>query len=301
MMQLAIATALERTWMGVAVMGGPVVFLSAEDDEDELHRRLDVAARHEGVGLDALKHVHLISLAGKDAILAAPNERRVIQPTERWFEFRNFVRSVQAKLVVYDPLADLFAGNENARPEARQFVGILRSLTIETDSTSVLLAHPSLTGMANGTGTSGSTAWQNSVRARLYLDRIREDGKEPYPDARVLRTMKNNYGPNGGEIHLRWQQGVFVSDGNAQGGGSGTDTRIEAIFLDLLAMYADTGRNVSDTPGKTYAPAQFALEEQGRAIGKKALEGAMRRLLQQRRIRVVEHGSPSRRRRHLEV
>ena len=61
----------------------------------------------------------------------------------------------------------------------------------------MLLAHPSLTGMNTGTGTSGSTAWNNSVRSRLYLDRVRESGIEPDPDARVLRTMKSNYGPVG--------------------------------------------------------------------------------------------------------
>lgn len=35
---------------------------------------------------------------------------------------------------------------------------------------------------------------------------------------RVLKTMKSNYGPAGGEIRVRWRDGVFImSDGSAEG------------------------------------------------------------------------------------
>ena len=67
-----------------------------------------------------------------------------------------------------DTLADVFAGNENARQEARQFIGLLRGLAIEHDLAVVPLAHPSLSGMTSGTGTSGSTALLDSVRARSF-------------------------------------------------------------------------------------------------------------------------------------
>jgi RecA-family ATPase len=94
-------------------------------------------------------------------------------------------------LLVLDNLADIFAGNENVRPLARQFVSSLRALAIEFDCVVLLLAHPSLSGMASGAGTSGNTAWNNSVQSRLYLVTSSDDLD---PDGRVLQTIKANYG-----------------------------------------------------------------------------------------------------------
>ena len=126
------------------------------------------------------------------------------------------IERIRPRLVVLDALADVYAGEENARAQARQFIGLLRGLAIKHDLAVVLIAHPSLSGMAADSGTSGSTAWSNSVRARLYLERILDEGnREIDPDLRVLRVKKSNYGPVGLELRLRWQSGAFVLDGNA--------------------------------------------------------------------------------------
>ena len=78
----------------------------------------------------------------------------------------------------------MYPANENDRAKVRQFVGILRGLALRQRCAVMLLGHPSLTGLNTGTGTSGSTAWNNSVRSRLYLERIVRDGYEPDPDKR---------------------------------------------------------------------------------------------------------------------
>src|SRR3712207_8191309 len=39
-LQLGVATAARRPWIGRQVVGGRAAYLSAEDDIDELHRRL---------------------------------------------------------------------------------------------------------------------------------------------------------------------------------------------------------------------------------------------------------------------
>ena len=65
----------------------------------------------------------------------------------------------------------MFAGDENSRPQAQEFIGLLKRLARKQNCALLLLAHPSLSGMATGTGMSGSTAWSNSVRSRLYLER----------------------------------------------------------------------------------------------------------------------------------
>ncbi len=70
---------------------------------------------------------------------------------------------------------------------------MLRDLAIDHDCAVLLLSHPSLTGLNSGTGTSGSTAWNNSVRSRLYL-------QATSPDTRTLKVVKANHGKVGDEI-----------------------------------------------------------------------------------------------------
>jgi RecA-family ATPase len=55
----------------------------------------------------------------------------------------------------------VFGGDEINRSQVRKFVSMLRGLAIEYDCAVLLLSHPSLTGPNSGTGTSGSTAWNN--------------------------------------------------------------------------------------------------------------------------------------------
>jgi RecA-family ATPase len=49
-LQLAVAVAMgAREWVGTLPEAGSVLFVSAEDDIDELHRRLDAIARADGM------------------------------------------------------------------------------------------------------------------------------------------------------------------------------------------------------------------------------------------------------------
>ena len=178
--QLAVAAATGGEWIGTCPTPGPVVFVSAEDELDELHRRLAVIVHAKGIDLATLVDLHFVTLAGRDAVMGAPDGKTgIVKETPLWRELVALVGRIRPRLVILDTLADVFAGNEIARQEARQFIGLLRGLAIAEETAVALLAHPSLAGMANGSGTSGSTAWSNSVRSRLYLETIKgDDGKE---------------------------------------------------------------------------------------------------------------------------
>src|SRR5262249_22973962 len=79
--------------------------------------------------------------------------------------------------------------------------------------TVLLLAHPSMAGKASGSGASGSTAWENAVRARLYMRRP----EEGHFDERELIRAKANYAAAGENTTLRmlYQTGFFVPAVNA--------------------------------------------------------------------------------------
>lgn len=302
--QAAVATVLIRSWLGVEVKTGPVIYLGAEDDLDEMHRRFAAIARQQDVGFGDLADLHIWCLAGRDALLATVEASGNIRPTPLWHQFKTVVEKIKPVFVVYDTLADLFGGDENRRTQARQFVGMLRGLAIDTRSTALLLTHPSLTGLSSGSGTSGLTAWSNSSRSRLYLERVRENGKEADPNIRVLRTMKSNYGPVGGEIKLQWNDGVFLlaeHDAVAIAAAEASQRQDELLFLELLKEFTAGGRNVGDKPGTSYAPKLFAVTPRGKVVGATRLKEAMERLFAKGVIRLVEYGRPSRPSRRLEA
>jgi RecA-family ATPase len=194
--------------------------------------------------------------------------------------------------------ADIYGGNENDRAQVRQFISLLRGMAITSGAGVLLTSHPSLTGINTGTGLSGSTAWNASVRSRLYFKRATTDkDEEPDPDLRVLEVMKSNYGPVGETITLRWKDGLFLPvSGVNDLEKLAMDARAENLFLDLLARFNKQNRNVNDKTGPTYAPTLFAQEAEAKAarIGKQAFANAMRRLFSNDRIHLEPYGKPSR-------
>jgi RecA-family ATPase len=299
-LQLAVATTAGRKWLGRAVRQGKSLILTAEDDLPEVHRRLADIVAEEGIGFADLDELAIVSLAGDDALLAVPDGRsNIIRPTALFGSLESLIEKFQPTLVVLDTLADLFGGEENQRAQARQFVGMLRGLAINYRLTMLLLAHPSLSGMASGSGSSGSTGWSNSVRSRLYIERVKGgDGSEDDPDARVLTSKKANYSAVGSQIKLRWRRGVFVTGQATANSFSviAAQAHAERIFLDLVASYEGEGRTVSATPSANYAPLIFSKDPRSDGIGKAGLAAAMNRLFNDKRITTEEYGPPSRRR-----
>ena len=300
-LQLAAGVAAGSGWLGKNVEPGNAIYISAEDDEDELHRRLADILRSAGQGFEDVANLTLRSLAGEDALLAVEDHVRLVETT-LFKELDMRAGTDRPSLIVIDTLADVYPANENDRAKVRQFVGILRKLALRHSCAVMLLAHPSLSGLNSGSGTSGSTAWNNSVRSRLYLSRVVRGDHEPDPDKRILSTKKANYGPVGAEITLRWRGGVFevASQVGHVEPGQDSHNKAERVFLKLLARRNEEGRFVSHNPGPTYAPKQFEDDTEGAEnVRKNAFKAAMESLFRSRQIVVAEHGSGAKARKHI--
>jgi RecA-family ATPase len=274
-LQLAAATAAGRPWLGRQCVTGGVVLLSAEDEEDELHRRLAaIVASEDDLDFPDLDRLTLLPLAGEDALLAIPDPRTgVLHSTPLFGELETLIAEDPPALLVLDTLADLHSGNENDRTVARQFVGMLRGLAMRHDCAVLLLAHPSLTGLASGSGLSGSTAWNASVRSRLYLER--PDG-EADRNRRRLVSKKANYARGDEEIGLTWREGVFVADAAPDAlDRMAAGAKAERVFMKLLDTMTAQGRYVSATPGTNHAPKVFAKHPDAEGATRPDLERAM--------------------------
>ena len=297
-LQLLAAHALGRDWIGMLPEPGPAVYLGCEDDADEIHRRVaDIAAHYRVRFADLIGGgLHVLSYAGKDAILGAGNRGGIIEPTSLFHRIHTAVSDIQPKCVVIDTSADVFAGNENDRAQVRQFIGLLRRLAIDGNCSVVLCSHPSLTGISTGTGLSGSTGWHNSVRARMFFKTATTDqGEEPDPELRELVFMKNNYGPIGARVLLRWKNGVFVPE---RGQGTIEKAVAERKAEELFLMLLDRFGAVTNRKGTAYAPALFAQEPEAKAakISKTALADAMGRLFAANKLHLEPYDYPCRRR-----
>ncbi|SFO90983.1 AAA family ATPase [Tranquillimonas alkanivorans] len=294
-LQMAVAVASGGGWLGLPVKAGRVIYMSAEDDDDELHRRTDDILRANCRDYEDVEGLTLRSLAGEDALLAVETQLALMQ-SALFKELEQRTADEQPALVVIDTLADVYPANENDRAKVRQFIGILRGLALRQKCAVILLGHPSLTGLNSGSGTSGSTAWNNSVRSRMYLHRIVEDGYEPDPNKRILSSRKNNYGPTGTEIGMTWDAGVFKADSKPTGlDRMSANARAERIFLKLLSTFTAQGRRVNAKGGTNYAPKVFAAHPNSEGMTKRALSAAMESLLTSGKLVVMTEGPQSRR------
>ncbi len=293
-LQLAVAAATGIDWIGHTVQRpGPVVYISAEDERDELHRRMASVTEAFGISFSDLPDLLFRSLAGEGAILADLDRRSgKMRRTNIFKKLETAISSASPGLVVLDTLADLHSGDQNDQSHARQFITLLRGLCVRYNCTVLLLAHPSLSGITSGTGTGGSMAWNNSVRSRLYLRRVKENGCESDADARILETMKSNYGRIGGQITLRWRNGVF--DAVSEDDEAELQVKAEMAFLRLLDEATEAGQRVSPYTGANYAPALFEAQAKTMGIGKSRLVQAMKELLQDERLSAEKFGPPSR-------
>jgi RecA-family ATPase len=298
-LQLCVATVLGKDWLHSLPEPGPIIYVGAEDEADELWRRTaDVVASYNATMADLSDGFFVTSLAGDDAIMGRAERGNIIKPTPLFDALKEQAVAIQPKLIVLDTVADIFAGNENDRAQVRQFVGILRGMAIASNSTVLVCSHPSNTGINSGEGLSGSTGWHNSVRARAYMHAVTvgSDGEQPDPDLRELEFKKSNYGPIAERVLLRWKNGVFVPEPRA---GSlekiAADYKAEEQFLFLLRRYAEQGRKVSHQPSShNYAPTTFSKDPGVNGISRKAFADAMGRLFHIGKIRVGPYGRPSR-------
>ena len=301
-LQLAVATALGKKWLNREVRSGPVLYLSAEDDRDELHRRLSDMCVHYDCGLEDLGNLKLWPLDDITELVELGGRGQEIEPTAFWSEFEAAARECRPVLIVLDSRADVYGADEVSRRQVRMFVSMLRKLARSLDGAIVLLSHPSLAGLSSGSGSSGSTAWSNSVRSRMYLSKPSATDNDHDPDLRLLSLKKANYGPETADMRLYRRAGVFVTqDTSSTAPRSQLEerARIDSLFLEFLGVMTERGSNVSPNPGPNYAPAMFVKQARAAGIAKSALLAAMDRLFTAGRIRIETTGSPSRPRQRL--
>jgi RecA-family ATPase len=302
-LQLCASIALSRPdWLGALIKPGHAMFVSAEDNEGELIRRLGSILKSYGAKFADLQgRLHIYDLSGEDATLATFHHG-ILKETPLLRRLEKAAFEICPQLLVLDASADVFGGDEIQRVQVRKFIARLRWGAIKTGGSVLLLAHPSLTGMASGSGLSGSTAWNNSCRARMYFTGVKstEEGEED-DGLRLLQVVKSNYGPSNERVRLRYKAGVFVLEQSNTFEQIAAQCKVDEIFLRCLSLCQEQGRNTSpSSTSNNYAPTLFAKMPEANGSKKDGFAASMERLLSAGRIRIETYGPPSKRQQRLE-
>ena len=211
-LQKDIAHVAGKDWLGSMPERGPAFYIGAEDDKDELHIRLAAIAKHYNVTFKELidGKLHVLCLLGNDATLCAANNKSgKVEVTSLYRQIYEAAGDIKPKNISVDTLSRAFAGNEIDRVQVYAFAMHMQALAMVAGGSVTVLSHPSLAGIASGSGISGSTAWHGAFRFRQYLKGIKpSDGEQPETDLRELEFKKNQYGPMGESIVLRYQRGL---------------------------------------------------------------------------------------------
>lgn len=295
-----VAHVTGKDWLGSMPEQGPAIYIGAEDDANEIHIRLAAIAKHYEVKFSDLMDggLHVLCLLGEDSTLCFANGKSgKVEATNLYRQLYEAAGDIKPRNISIDTLSRAFAGNEIDRTQVYAFAMHMQKLAMVSSGSVTILSHPSLAGIASGSGISGSTAWHGAFRFRQYLSGIKQsDGEQPNSDLRQLEFKKNQYGPTGEAIVLRYQNGLFLPEGGISSLDSAArDQQAEGTFIALLERYGREGRNVSDSKtSPTYAPASFAKEKEAGGLRKADMERAMLALFRAGRIRVETYGRPSR-------
>jgi archaellum biogenesis ATPase FlaH len=212
---LAVCVAAGAPFYGLQTERRRVLLLSCEDRAAVLHWRLHRIAAHMGIDLAALGGwLDIRDLVGRPAILWTPEAT-----TPAFAELAATIRTTGTEILIVDGIADAFAGNENSRSDVKAFVGTLLGLVPPDNGAVILIGHVNRTTAGGGStsqGYSGSTGWNNAVRARWFLSAettaASDDGGPDRTGALLLELQKSNLGPTAGVLRFVWDEdaGMFV-------------------------------------------------------------------------------------------
>jgi RecA-family ATPase len=295
-----VAHVAGKDWLGSMPEPGPAIYLGAEDDQDEIHIRIAAIAKHYGVTFKDLIDggLNVLCLLGQDATLCATGGKSGrVEVTNLYRQLYEAAGDIKPKNISVDTLSRAFAGNEIDRVQVYAFAMHMQALAMVASGSVTILSHPSMAGISSGSGISGSTAWHGAFRFRQYLKGLKPtDGEQPDNDLRELHFKKNQYGPTGEAILLRYQRGLFLPEaGISNLDKLARETQVDAIFLHGLGQIVQQGRDaITAVNSPEFGPALIAAQPDAKkeCIRKGELTEAMNRLLTAKKIHIGKTAGP---------
>lgn len=244
-LMLCVAAALNRPLFGVPTKASKALFVSLEDAPSVLRHRLAWIAREWNLNpVDLDERLAVVDGTDCPEMFTSLGRNDAGSSTGTYDELVNLVEREGFGLIVIDNASDAFDGDEIQRRQVRAFMRKLSLLAKNAECAILLLAHVDKgtsrsARNENDEGYSGSTAWHNSSRSRLFLRRNSGEMLE-------LVHQKNNLGRRCEPLVLIWPEGGLPVEARPEGPftdqvqASKADDRA-AILLRLIAELEDQG------------------------------------------------------------
>lgn len=252
----------------VGETGGVLVFF-AEDDDDEIHRRIKRIQEHLQLAGHADKltsladRLYIFSTIGIDTLLTKRDTSGEVCATDVVGRIAELASQVpDLRLIVIDPASRFRGGEENSNEDATRFVEALETLAKATGAT-VLIAHHTNKGSYNADGdpgqgaSRGASALTDGVRWQMNLNRpsnnqadaigVNKDAIGRYVAATVTKT---NYSAIPAPVFLeRGEDGYLTAVTPAQARQRTEQAAIVRVLQVLQKSGALTARNLEDKYG----------------------------------------------------
>lgn len=316
LMQLAACVCSGVPFMGQAIPNpGAVLMLGAEDDRDEMSRRLHSIVheyRFAGCALDEKaigERFYAVSRVGESNLLTYMDGRNIVRMdgrNERPDNIGEIVKAAKAipdlRLIILDPISRFRAGDENDNEAATRFVEALEQIRKETGVT-VLCAHHSRKGSDGKDADSirGASALVDAFRFAATLAKIRSDeAKKMRMDESEVKNLvrfnvvKSNYRTDVDEMWLRRGVGGVLRPTEApEAIPSGVQVKAEERYTTTLEKLRKLIRE-KDEAGKPLTRSKLKREYGGTdnvfQIGRDALSGIANRAIEEGKLFVREDG-----------
>ena len=203
-LMLAVCAALGRPLFGAEVEPCKVLFLSLEDSGAIARHRLANICKLWSIDpLSLVDRLHIVDGTEYPELFSAESRGAGLL-TDTYKEMSAIVQAEGIGLVIVDNASDAYGGDEIQRRQVRAFIRALAMVIKPTNAGCLLLAHVDKNtsrarNAEGGEGYSGSTAWHNSVRSRLFITRGDDDLLK-------LEHQKSNLGRMREPIKLEWAE-----------------------------------------------------------------------------------------------
>ena len=273
---------------------GAALLICAEDDIDEIHRRLERTLSHirkidpnfADSNLD--QSLYIQSAVSINNLMTRTTGSRGVEPTDyvdRLILAANQIPNL--KLIVIDPMSRFQGGNENAAEDITRMVEQLERVAAGTGAT-VLIAHHVNKSSRNDEdahqgAARGSSAFSDGVRWQMQLHSLSSTKAKSFsvtPESkyRLLEAAitKNNYGKLQPPVTLYREDDGYIT--------SARSTSVPMTLEDRIFAIVQRESQI----GKFYSPNQFENQFGGTdeeiKIGKNKVRGAIKEMLDAKRI-----------------
>ena len=289
--QMASCLALGRQFIEAIERPHKCLMWACEDDHDELWRRQVSLSRWCKAGLEEFHEgLTIIPRHGlENTIVSAEFGKPLFSPL--LIELQEQANDLHADVVILDNVGQLYGGSENDRHSVTVFLNALAGAL--AGKAIMLLAHPS---RSMGSEFSGSSAWENVARTRLYFGATLPGAKpdpngdsEPTDNVRYLSRRKANYSPKDWR-RMTYADGALTPDNpEILEGGIITQIRsgnAQKTVLAGIQRLATLGLHASEgTRAQNFLPKLLTEYKLDDGIPSRELTAAMRSLLLEERIK----------------